>query len=230
MAGSDPGIGNGNGGMRDEGGRTPCLGCNARVGGGGCKSAGSKPTWLVIPLTSRARPDYPCLRLRLLGQQWRITASQSWKAPVRLPSTPSHLQTSNQVLLMGQHLRPQFVRNKPEPEELRLIYSGEHVLEKRERDSFSCGARCPKCPPQPHLPPRRSPAWPMVSVPASLSLEKVSPAPPRSCIADGFICRFGHALKVNPVSPPTKLCNQNRGRNREGFTDHGQPWATRSQK
>lgn len=67
MVGFDLGIGNGNGGMRDEGGRIFCFGCNVRVGGGGCKLVGFKFTWLVISLISRVRLDYFCFRFRFLG-------------------------------------------------------------------------------------------------------------------------------------------------------------------
>lgn len=78
------------------------------------KSAASKPTWLVIVLTQRVKTRLP-LPLPP-GSAVEDHSIQSWKAPVRFPRVPSHVQTSTQVLFIGQHLRPQFVRNKLERE------------------------------------------------------------------------------------------------------------------
>lgn len=57
MTGSDPDDRDGV--MRNEGGKTPFVGCNGKGVGEAVKFVASKPTWLVIPLTQRVKTRLP---------------------------------------------------------------------------------------------------------------------------------------------------------------------------
>lgn len=118
--------------------KLPVLDVMGKGVGEAVKFVDSKPAWLVIPLTQRMKTRLPDGRGG--SQHLRVGKQQPdflvYHLLYRQATSSSHRSTAEATVCAEQ----------TKMHELRLIYFSEHVLEKREEDSFGCGALCPQLP------------------------------------------------------------------------------------
>lgn len=105
------------------------------------KSAGSKPTWLVIPITKGWRQTYPspCL----LSWQWRNTViSRAGKH--QSDFLAYHLTDKQLSFSHGPTPVAMVCKEQAGTREVRLIYLTDYILEKRETWLIQRAAQCPQ--------------------------------------------------------------------------------------